>query len=92
MEHLVLLLTSSGKQKDRRTDTDDIELEAALQELLLDLTRDAVETDGLSWVDRLLLLWHLGVRRGGHFVMVNGLRWISTRVEGVCKKDVVSGC
>lgn len=44
----------------RLTDTDDIELEAALQQLLLDLGRDAVETD--------MALGSDGARgHGGHF-------------------------
>jgi hypothetical protein len=43
------------------TDTDDIELEASLQQLLLDLLSNAVETDMAPGKDRIAL-----VHRHGH--------------------------
>lgn len=54
-----------------RTDADDIELETALEQLALDLLRDAVETDvalRIHALRRLLLLMH-----GGHWS--RGLGW-----------------
>lgn len=45
----------------RRTDTDDVELETTLEKLLLDLSRDAVETDVALGEDR---RGRLGVDRG----------------------------
>ena len=47
----------------RRTNADDIELKAAFQQLLLDLVRDAVETDVVFGEDALHLL---RVHRGRH--------------------------
>jgi len=59
------LSTVSEKQtttsvKVEPTDADDIELEASLQQLLLDLLRDAVETNVASGEDSV----PLGHRRG----------------------------
>lgn len=48
------------------TNTDDVELEAALEKLLLNLACDAVETDRLFGVDWLLLLRKLRIHHGRH--------------------------
>lgn len=46
-------------RRSRLTDADDVELEATLEQLALDLGRDAVETDVALGVDG-------GSRHGGH--------------------------
>ncbi len=43
---------NDGNQTDKRTNADDIELEATLQEFPLDLRGDAVKTDVALRVDR----------------------------------------
>lgn len=48
------------KYRLRLTNANNIELEAALQELLLDLGGDAVETDVALGEDALRRLWLLG--------------------------------
>ena len=53
---------------DRRTDTDDIELETTLQELALNLRRDAVETNMAVGVDS-------GLREGRHRDEGKGRSW-----------------
>lgn len=62
-----LACTRQSVQAQRRrivehTNADDIELETSLQKLLLDLRRDAIETDVASWENGIPL-----VHGHGHF-------------------------
>jgi hypothetical protein len=51
----VLYKVIGAERRVQLTDTDDVELEPALHELLLDLVGDAVETNIAFGVDRLLV-------------------------------------
>jgi hypothetical protein len=46
------------REREQHTNADDIELETALQELLLDLLGNAIETDVTFWVDGRLSIIH----------------------------------
>lgn len=62
---------SRRNQLWKLTNADDVELEAPLDELLLNLLRDAVETDMARRVDRARLA---GVR-GSHCGRLNNRQW-----------------
>jgi hypothetical protein len=54
---LLALVYSSNMKVELLTDADDIELETALQELLLNLLGDTVKANMTSWEDG-VPLWH----------------------------------
>ena len=77
---------------ERRTDANDVELKPALEQLLLNLRRDAVETDVVFGEDRLRLL---GVHSGRHVAVVRigvigvlcgGCELATRRTKTVCWK------